>query len=201
VVVSLGHSEATYTETEAAARAGARSVTHLFNGMRPMHHRDPGVLGAALDLPQLSCELICDGVHVDPSSLRLAYRAKGPGSVRLVTDAMAAAGMPDGAYRLGSSEVAVRGGVASIPGTDAIAASTLTMDRALANAVRFLGITVHDAVVLASANPARLLGLSHRKGAIAPEMDADLVVLDQDLAPCGTLVAGEWVTGPPDPNG
>jgi N-acetylglucosamine-6-phosphate deacetylase len=197
VVVSLGHTEGTYAETEAAARAGARSVTHLFNGMRPLHHRDPGVLGAALDLPQLSCELICDGVHVDPSSVRLAYRAKGPGAVRLITDAMAAAGMPDGAYRLGATEVAVRRGVASNPRTDAIAASTLTMDRAFANAIRFLGISVQDAVVLASTNPARLLGLSHRRGAIAPGMDADLVVLDRDLAPCATLVAGEWATGPP----
>jgi N-acetylglucosamine-6-phosphate deacetylase len=110
---------------------------------------------------------------------------------------MEAAGMPDGTYRLGSTEVAVHGGIATVPGTDSIAGSTLTMDAAVANAVRFLALTVEEAVSLASANPARMLGLSQRKGAIAPGMDADLVVLDSELSARGTLIAGEWVFGPP----
>ena len=110
VVVSLGHSDASYEQTEAAVRAGARAATHLFNAMRPLHHREPGVLGAVLDLDGVSCELICDGIHVDPAALRIAYRAKGTAGVRLVTDAMQAAGMPDGEYQLGSATVMVRAG-------------------------------------------------------------------------------------------
>jgi N-acetylglucosamine-6-phosphate deacetylase len=196
VVVSLGHSDATYAEASAAVRAGARSATHLFNAMRPFHHREPGVLGAVLDLPEVNCELICDGVHAEPAALRIAFRVKGRDGVRLVTDAMRAAGMPDGEYLLGGSRVVVTQGRATVAGGDSIAGSTLTMDAALANAVRFLGVTPQEAAVLASANPARLLGLGRRKGSIAAGMDADLVVLDDELRVCGTLVEGAWVWGP-----
>ena len=205
VVASIGHSDATYEQTRVAVEAGAHAATHLFNAMRPLHHREPGVLGAVLDLPQVSCELICDGVHVAPAALRLAFRAKGAAGIRLVTDAMQAAGMPDGDYRLGAASVTVAGGRATVAGGGAvagggpvagegrIAGSTLTMDVAVRNAVSFLGVSVERAVALASANPARLLGLQRRKGAIAPGMDADLTVLDGDLTACGTIVAGEWV--------
>jgi N-acetylglucosamine-6-phosphate deacetylase len=192
VVASVGHSDATYDETRAAADAGARAATHLFNAMPPLHHREPGLTGAVLDLPAISCELICDGVHVDPAALRLAYRAKGPGGIRLVTDAMQAAGMPDGAYLLGTAPVEVVDGRATLPDGGSIAGSTLTMEDAVRNAVRFLGIDVAEASRLASRNPARLLGLADRKGAIAPGLDADLVVLDDDLRVRATLVAGTW---------
>ncbi len=198
VIPSFGHSDASYGEARAAVSAGVHAATHLFNGMRPFHHREPGVLGAALDLPEVSCELICDGVHVDPVALRLVYRAKGPARVRLVTDAMAAAGMSDGRYRLGAATVEVREGVARVAGGESIAGSTLTMDVAVRNAVRFLELPVPEAVRLASANPAQLLGLGDRKGAVAVGMDADLVVLDEDLLCCRTMVGGEWVYGPPD---
>jgi N-acetylglucosamine-6-phosphate deacetylase len=197
VVASIGHSDATYDQTRAAVSAGARAATHVFNGMRPFHHREPGVVGAVLDLPQVSCEIICDGIHVAPAALRLVHRAKGPAGLRLVTDAMEAAGMPDGEYRLGAARVRVADGRATLAAGDSIAGSTLTMDRAMRNAVRFLRITVEDAVALASTNPARLLGLDDRKGAIAPGMDADLTVLDDDLRACGTIVAGAWAHGPP----
>ena len=197
VVASLGHSDAAYESACAGVRAGARSVTHLFNAMAPLHHRRPGLLGAALDVENLRCELICDGVHVDPVAMRLALRAKGPGGLRLITDAIAAAGMGDGEYRLGESAVVVRDGRATLPGDDVIAGSTLTMDAALANAVRWLGVTVEQAVAMASANPARLLGLDDRKGAIAAGYDADLAVLDEDLRACSTMVAGRWVGGSP----
>ncbi len=197
VIASIGHSDADYEQARAAVRAGARAATHLFNGMRPFHHREPGVLGAVLDLPEVSCELICDGLHVAPAALRLVYRAKGAAGVRLVTDATEAAGMPDGRYRLGSATVEVREGAVTLAGGSAIAGSTLTIDVAVSNAVRFLGITVEQAVALASANPARLLGLDDRKGALAVGMDADLVVLDQELLACGTVIGGEWVHGPP----
>ena len=161
--------------------------------MRPLHHREPGVAGAVLDSPEVSCELICDGVHVDAVALRLAFRAKGVSGVRLVTDAMAAAGMPDGDYRLGSIRVVVARGRATVADSDSIAGSTLTMDVAVQNAVRFLGVSVADAVVMASTNPARLLGLGDRKGAIAAGMDADLVVLDEGLRVGRTMIGGEWV--------
>lgn len=192
IIVSLGHSDATYDEARAAVRAGARCATHTFNAMPPLHHREPGLLGAVLDLDELSCELICDGIHVHPAALRLAFHAKGLARSTLVTDAMQAAGMPDGEYRLGGATVTVSSGRAEIAGGGSIAGSTLTMDAAVANAVGFLGISLEQAAVLASGNPARLLGLAHRKGAIAPGFDADLTILDHDLRACGTLVAGEW---------
>jgi len=197
VVVSLGHTDARYREVGAAVAEGARSVTHLFNAMRPLHHREPGVVGASLDLEELSCELICDGVHVDPAALRLAWRAKGTGGVRLVTDAMQAAGMPDGSYALGGLPVEVRSGRARSAGGEAIAGSTLTMDGALRNAVRFLRVPVVDASAMASGNPARVLGIDRRKGAIAAGLDADLVVLDDSLRVCATMVEGGWVSEAP----
>lgn len=197
VVASLGHSDADYAQAKASVSAGARSVTHLFNAMAPLHHRRPGLLGAALDLPELGCELICDGVHVDPLVMRLALRAKGVGGLRLVTDAISAAGMPDGEYRLGSVPVQVRDARATLIDGDSIAGSTLTMDAALANAVRFLGVSVEEAVTLGSTNPAALLGLQDRKGAIAAGYDADLAVLDEDLRAASTMVSGRWVSGSP----
>lgn len=198
VVVSLGHSDASYEQARAAVAAGARSATHVFNAMAPFHHRAPGVLGAVLELPEVSCELICDGVHVDPVVVRLLHRLKGAAGMHLVSDAIAAAGMPDGAgYRLGDTAVRVVGGRATRVDNGMLAGSTLTLDAAVGAAVRFLSIGVEEAVRLASANPARLLGLEDRKGAIAVGMDADLAVLDDGLRASGTVVAGEWVHGPP----
>jgi N-acetylglucosamine-6-phosphate deacetylase len=199
VIASLGHSDATYGQASAAVDAGARAATHLFNGMRPFHHREPGVIGAALDLPQVSCELICDGVHVDAPALRVVHRAKGTRGVRLVTDAMQAAGMADGRYRLGRSTVDVRDGVATVAGGESLAGSTLTMDAAVRNAVGFLGVPVPEAISMASLNPASLLGIDERKGTIAPGMDADLVVLDDELRCRATVLAGQWIAGPPMP--
>lgn len=199
VVASVGHTNATDAEVRAAVDAGATAATHVFNAMPPLHHRDPGAVGAVLDLNAVSCELICDGIHVDPVAMRLLYHAKGAPGVRLVTDAMAAAGMPDGEYRLGGRPVSVSGGRAVLKGGGSIAGSTLTMETAVQNAVRFLGISVEEAVMMASTNSARLLGLQARKGQLASGLDADLVVLDELLAVTATMVAGEWVAGPPAP--
>jgi len=201
VVVSVGHSDATYAVVREAAAAGARSATHLFNAMARLHHRAPGVAGAALELPELSCELIADEVHVSAPALRLALAAKGVGGLRLVTDAIAAAGVGDRAFLLGSAPARVTGGRALLADGDTLAGSTLTMDAAVAGAVRMLGLAVPDAVTLASANPARLLGIDDHKGAIAVGMDADLAVLDEDLRCCGTVVGGRWVFGPELPGG
>ena len=195
-IASLGHSDASFAQATEALDAGAASVTHLFNAMRPFHHRDPGLLGAALDARMCSAELIADGIHVDPVALRLAFRARGAAGLRLITDAIAAAGMPDGNHRLGARQVTVVGGEARLgpePGA-ALAGSILTMDAAVAGAVRFLGLDVPEAVALASSMPAHVLGVDDRKGAIAPGQDADLVVLDDDLRARGTIAAGDWIS-------
>jgi N-acetylglucosamine-6-phosphate deacetylase len=157
VCVSLGHSDATAAETLAALAAGAVSATHCFNAMRPLNHREPGILGTVLDRHDLFAELICDGVHVDPAMVRLWLRMKGEDRAILVTDGMSATGMPDGTYRLGDLEVEVKGGVCLLHGT--LAGSVLTMDRAVANLQRFTGSSLGRAVQLASRNPARLLGM------------------------------------------
>jgi N-acetylglucosamine-6-phosphate deacetylase len=197
VVASVGHTEASGRQVRQAVRAGATAATHVFNGMAPFHHRNPGVVGAVADLDEVSCELICDGLHVDPVAMRLFFRAKGVSGIRLVTDATAAAGMPDGEYRLGARTVTVTGGRPVIAAKEPIAGSVLTMEAAVKNAVRFLGISIDQAVLISSTNSARLLGLGGRKGAIAPGLDADLLVLDDQLTVEATMVAGRWITSPP----
>ena len=197
VVASIGHTNATDAEVRAAVRTGATAATHVFNAMPPFHHRRPGAVGAVLDLPEVSCELICDGLHVDPVAMRLVHRVKGPRGIRLVTDAIAAAGMPDGQYEMAGRPVTVTGGTALLAGGETIAGSTLTMEAAVQNAVRFLGISVEEAILIASTNSARLLGLHTRKGAIAPGLDADLLVLNQQLDVEATMLAGQWLVGPP----
>jgi N-acetylglucosamine-6-phosphate deacetylase len=197
VRVSLGHTDATYAQARAAVAAGARSVTHAFNAMRPLHHREPGMVGAALDLDELTCEVICDGVHVDPVAVRLLVGRKGAERTMLVTDAIEATGLADGDYRLGDRRVEVRGGRATLPGDDTIAGSTLTMDRALRNVVAFTGASVPEAAAMAATTPARLLGIDDHKGAIREGLDADLVILEAgDLALAGVLARGTWVSRP-----
>jgi N-acetylglucosamine-6-phosphate deacetylase len=159
---------------------------HVFNAMRPLHHREPGVIGAVLDRPEVSCEVIADGHHVHPAAFRLLERAKGAAATVLVTDAIEAAGMPDGAYQLGREPVQVSGGRA-LTASGTLAGSTLTLDAAVRN-VHAWGVPLPDALAMASTVPARVLGL--RKGRIAPGYDADLVVLDAALAPVATYVAG-----------
>jgi N-acetylglucosamine-6-phosphate deacetylase len=197
VVASIGHTNASDADVREAVRMGATSATHVFNASPPFHHRKPGAVGAMLDLPEVSCELICDGFHVDAVAMRLLYRAKGASGIRLVTDATAAAGMPNGEYRLGSREILVNGGRAVLSGSDSIAGSTLTMEAAVQNAVRLMGVPIDEAVLMASTNSARLLGLHRQKGTIAAGLDADLVVLNERLAVDATMVAGCWVAGPP----
>jgi N-acetylglucosamine-6-phosphate deacetylase len=197
IVASIGHTDASGAQVREAVRAGATAATHVFNGMTPFHHRNPGVVGAVADLAEVSCELICDGVHIDPAALRMFYRAKGVDGIRLVTDAISAAGMPDGEYPLGTRTVIVSYGRAVIKGNEPIAGSVLTMESAVQNAVRFLGIPIEEAVLISSTNAARLLGLGSRKGAIAPGLDADLLVLGDQLSVEATMVAGRWITAPP----
>lgn len=201
VVAAVGHTDATYDQTRAAIDAGARLGTHLFNAMRPLHHREPGPVGALLDSP-VDVELIADGVHLHPAVLRTAFAAK-PGRTLLVTDAMAAAGSPDGDYRLGPMSIEVREGVARLAdgsGTGAIAGSTLTMDAAVRFAVRTAGLPLLDVVRAASTTPAAAWGLSD-VGALEPGRRADLVVLDEGLEVVRVMRSGTWIdrltlTGP-----
>ena len=183
VLVALGHSTATHHQALAAARAGARLVTHLFNGMGPFHHRSPGLVGAALADDGLAVSVIADGVHLDPLAVRLAFRAKGPGRVVLVTDAVAVGG--GGTAGL---DVAVVDGAARLA-DGRLAGSTLTMDAAVRHAVVAAGVPLAEAVAAASATPAALLGLVDR-GRLEPGRRADLVALSPDLA-----VEQVWVAG------
>jgi N-acetylglucosamine-6-phosphate deacetylase len=192
VSVSLGHTDATWAEMRAGIDAGAVMVTHLYNAMSPFHHREPGAVGTALSDDRVAVGIIADPIHCHPAALRLALAAKGPGRVALVTDAMAAAGMPPGEYALGARQVTVSGGACRLAdGT--LAGSILTLDAAVRAMVSAAGAAVGDALRMASAVPARLAGLSGRKGALATGMDADLVLLDESLAVQATFVAGERV--------
>jgi N-acetylglucosamine-6-phosphate deacetylase len=188
LIVSLGHTDATYAQALAAIDLGARHATHVFNAMRPFAHRETGVLGAALTSPLVACELIADGVHVDAAAIRLLIAAKGPGGIFLVSDATSATGMPDGRYALGSFEVNVVGGV-SRDSAGKLAGSTLTLDRALRN-LHALGVPLPQVLAMLTANPARALGLDGRKGALVPGADADLVFLDNRLEVAGVMTRG-----------
>jgi len=194
-VAAVGHTEATYAQARAAVDAGATVATHLFNAMRPVHHREPGPVLALMEDPRVTVELITDGVHLHPALYREVSRSVGPDRVALVTDAMAAAGMADGAYRLGSLAVDVIDGVAKVAGTDTIAGSTATMDHVVRYAVENSGLPRDDALLAAvrqsSVNPARALGLVEAGLAIGGV--ADLVVLDAQLTVTSVLRQGSWV--------
>ena len=190
VCVSLGHSDATLEQTRAAICAGARHATHTFNAMRPLDHRNPGILGDVLMNPALTADLIADGVHVHPSMVRLFLEAKGTDGAVLITDATSATGMPDGRYRLGSFEVDVHEGKCLHDGK--LAGSVLTLDHAIQNVMSFAGLELKDAVRLATLNPAKVAG-AERKGTIAIGSDADLAVLNSSGEVQASIVKGTMV--------
>jgi N-acetylglucosamine-6-phosphate deacetylase len=183
VRVSMGHSNATAAETRAAIATGAVSATHTFNAMRPLDHHEPGILGVVLTDDSIFAELICDGIHTAPEMVKLWWKAKGPERGILVTDAMSAAGMPDGEYRLGGFAVQVANGRATANGM--LAGSVLTLDRALANFVKFTGAPLELALRLVTANPAAMTGLGAQAGSLAVGQPANLVAVDA----AGKLVA------------
>jgi N-acetylglucosamine-6-phosphate deacetylase len=189
VIVAMGHSDAGYEEARAAIGAGANHATHLFNAMPLLHHRSPGLVGAALEA-DIPCELINDGRHVHPAVVGLVARTIS--SPVLVTDAIDASGVADGTFVLGGQEVHVHGGEARLASTDSLAGSTLTMNEALRRAVRDSGLSVEQASAAASAHPARVLGLQASMGSIAPGRRADLVVLDDDLELTAVMAGGGW---------
>ncbi len=183
VRISVGHSNATAAETRATIVAGATSATHTFNAMRPLDHREIGILGTVLTDDNLFAELICDGIHVDPALVKLWWRAKGPTRGILVTDGMAAAGMPDGTYTLGDFPVEVAHGKATANGV--LAGSVLTLDKALTNFLEFTGASLESTLPLLTTNPAAMTGFPAETGALQPGHAASLIALD----PKGNLLA------------
>ena len=186
--VSVGHSNADAAATKAAAMAGATHATHTFNAMRPLDHRDPGILGVVLSDPHFTADIIADGFHVAPDVIKLFLAAKGAERALLITDAISATGMPDGRYRLGTFEVEVAGGKCLLAGK--LAGSALTMDRALRNVMNFASLSLLDTLRLATINPARVLGVDDRKGSLAAGKDADIVVLTPQGEVVKTIVRG-----------
>ncbi len=191
ITVSLGHTNATAAEAEAAIGWGATAATHLFNAMPPLHHRNPGAVGIALARTEIICEIIADGVHLHPLIVRIIVAAKGPMGAVLITDAISGAAMPDGEYELGGQPVVVKDGTAAFAdGT--LAGSVLTMNTAFMNVRRFAGVTLPDAARLSGGNALRQLGFGDRLGAIAPGMTADLVILHPETGEVAwTLVGGK----------
>lgn len=187
---ALGHSEASPEQVRAAVEAGANQATHTFNAMPGLHHREPGILGAVLTDDRVFAQTIADGAHLHPIIVDLITRLKGTRGTLLVTDAMQAAGLPDGDYHLGSEPVFVRGGIAR-NARGALASSTLTLDQAVKNVVAFTGLSFERVAPMASETPARSLGLFPRKGALLPGSDADIVVFNEDLAVERVILRGE----------
>ena len=192
--VSLGHTTADYDTAMAAFSAGASHTTHLFNAMPPLGHRAPGVVGAAMDAGA-TVELITDGLHIHPSVVRLTQRLFGERMV-LISDSLRCAGMPDGAYELGGQPITVKGGKATLTGTDTLAGSSIHLMDGLRRAVSF-GVPLEKAVAAASTVPARVIGCGNEIGSVAPGKCADFVLLDEELLPVAVFIDGEQVAGAP----
>ncbi len=188
VCVSLGHSDADLKATRAGVAAGARHATHTFNAMRPLHHRKPGILGEVLTNPQLTADIIADGIHLDPTIVRLFLAAKGKENAVLITDAISATGMPDGHYPLGSLEVEVKDGKALRHGN--LAGSILTLDMAVRNVMRFANWDLQQALRTATLNPAWVTGLANR-GQLQAGASADIVVLSKSGEVRNTIIRGQ----------
>lgn len=188
IVVAIGHTDGTLEQVRSGIAAGATVATHLFNGMRPFSHRDPGPIVALLDSAFVTCELIADGVHMHDATLAFAAHTAGPDRTVLITDAMAAAGQPDGEYDLGGHTVVVAEGQARLKDSGNLAGSTLTMDAAVRQAVG-AGLSIVEVARMAATTPARLLGLDKR---LAAGCDADVVVLDNALQVQAIMRAGTW---------
>jgi len=192
VRVSVGHSNATSAETQVGIHAGAVSATHTFNAMRPIDHREPGILGTVLIRDEVFAELICDGIHMAPEMVQLWWRCKGPERGILVTDAMSATGMPDGEYQLGGFAVQVANGRAMARGV--LAGSVLTLDRALTNFVAFTGATLEQGLRLLTSNPAHMSGFESQAGSLSPGSPANLVAIGESGKLLGSIVRGKKVS-------
>ena len=195
MIAAIGHTDATFDQAGAAIAAGATVATHLGNAMSPLHHRDPGVVGACLAAPEICCELIVDGHHLHPAFVRLAAASKGAGGIVLITDAMAAAGAGDGRYRLGRLDVDVRDGKATLAERWVARRQHADDGRRLSQRRARPASTRSSPAAPPRLNPARLLGIDDEVGTIEAGKRADLVVLDDALEVCAVIAAGEVVSG------
>jgi N-acetylglucosamine-6-phosphate deacetylase len=196
VMCSLGHSDAHLPEAEAGFRAGARSATHTFNAMRSLDHRDPGIAAYVLDQDALFAEIICDGIHVEPAMIRLFFKGKGADKTVLITDGMAATGMPDGKYKLGDLDVEVSHGRCTSAGSPGVlAGSVLTMDKAVRNFSSFTGIGLLASARMAARNPAVLMGLDQEWGCLEEGREANFVALSPDGGILQSFRAGRPLLG------
>jgi N-acetylglucosamine-6-phosphate deacetylase len=189
VLVSIGHSDAELPTALQAVKAGARHATHTFNAMRPLDHRNPGIIGEVLSDDAITADIIVDGIHVSPEVVKVFLQAKGRDRAVLITDAMSAAGMPDGRYQLGPIQVDVADGKATANGS--LAGSVLTMDRAVRNVTKYSNWTLRDAVRAATLNPANAAGLDAERGKLAVGAVADFVVLSPAGEVIKTIVGGK----------
>jgi N-acetylglucosamine-6-phosphate deacetylase len=192
ITVSAAHTTANFEQMQKAVAHGVTHLTHSYNAMQPLGHRELGTIGAAMALPQISCELIADNIHVHPAAQKILVDVKTPSGVILVTDAIRGAGLPDGEYRLDERSVHIRSGAVRLPdGT--LAGSVLTMERALQNVCSAAGRSLAEMWVTSSLNAARAIGISAHKGSLEIGKDADLVLLDESFHVRGTVVKGEVV--------
>jgi len=188
VCVSIGHSDAEMPAARDAVKAGARHATHTFNAMRPLDHREPGILGEVLSDDRITADMIVDGIHVAPEVVKVFLQAKGYEHAVLITDAISATGMPDGRYQLGPIEVDVKDGKCTANGS--LAGSVLTMDRAVRNATQFASWSLRNAVRAATLNPAKAVGMASDRGVLAAGAVADFVVLSNAGEVLKTVVGG-----------
>lgn len=192
VKVSLGHTNATFSQTKAAFDAGANIVTHLFNGMRGLNHREPGIVGAALTDDRANVELICDLIHLASPIMQITHKCKGNEKVVLITDCIMAAGLKDGQYRLGELDIFVENGTSRLKdGT--LAGSTLKLADAVKNMVLHAGIAFEDALAMATINPARAIGKADLIGSIEPGKKADIIALNDNFEPVFVMVGGKII--------
>lgn len=192
-VVSIGHSDASYEMAVKSFKAGISHTAHFFNAMSGYQSREPGVIGAVLDSDEVSVEVIADGVHIHPSGLRLAVRQKGKDKVCLITDSIKAVGLGDGAYRMGSLEIVVKGNESRLKENGCLAGSVLTLNRAVKNIIDWAGVSISEGINMASLNPARLLGVDEEMGSIQKGKYANLAVFDKEFRVVDTILRGRSV--------
>jgi len=193
VVVSIGHSNATYEEALESFKDGISHATHLFNAMSGYHHREPGVIGAVLDSPEVTAEVIADGLHIHSSALRLALAGKGHDKICLITDSINAAGLDDGIYQMGNLEIVLKGNEARLRESNTLAGSVLTLNRAVKNVIEWTEIAVNQGINMASLNPSRVIGLEHDTGSIQEGKYANFVVFDKEFNVIETFLKGRSV--------
>lgn len=179
VIASMGHTDATYNEVKKAVGAGLSQATHLFNGMRGLHHREPGAAGAALLLDEMTIEIIADGIHVNPALMKLIYRLKGPENMVLITDSIRAKCLKNGTYDLGGQEVEVTDGRAWLTAQNSLAGSVLKLHEGRRNMEEWLDLGIQELMRMTSSTPAKKLGIYDRKGSLTVGKDADLILLNE----------------------